>query len=391
MKQEQKILLQLIRSALGDKKMPESLKKLSIEERKKVMYYAKKQELFPFLQYFDCFAKGESRDYFFKNISAGIAADARQEKEKKILLETFEKNKIDCIPLKGCVTKEMYPMTELRTMGDLDILYKIEQTNTLRKVMKELGYEYQGEASKHDHYKKSGIVVEMHKELLPVDSIAYSYFEEIWIRAKKEEGKSYIWSMTLEDHYIFSLCHLLEHFIRGGIGIRMVLDIYILSHQAGLNKEYILKQLQMMGLDKFEEKIRNLAEIWFGEDKEENKKQKENYAELAEYIIDGGTFGKAENEKQNNTLRYRSCFEYLIKQTFPSYKVMKSVFSWLNTPLLLPVAWIYRFWKVLTERRKNISIQLRRTVQMEKQNSGGISQREVFFKKCGLGEIIFRR
>lgn len=89
------------------------------------MYYAQKQDLFPFLQYFDCFAKVENRDYFLKHILSGIAADSRQEKEKQDLLEAFEKNKIDCIPLKGCVTKAMYPMSELGTMGDIDILYKI--------------------------------------------------------------------------------------------------------------------------------------------------------------------------------------------------------------------------------------------------------------------------
>lgn len=29
--------------------------------------------------------------------------------------------------------------------------------------------------------------------------------------------------------------------------------------------------------------------------------------------------------------------------------------------------------------------------KMEKQKSNGISQRESFFEKCGLGEVIFRR
>lgn len=288
MKREQEILLEVIRSALGDKKSPDSLMELSVEECRKVMDYARKQDMFPFLQYFDSFTKGECRDYFFKTILSRISADMEQERELRILLDVFEQNGIDCIPLKGSVTRWMYPAAELRTMGDLDILYRREQTGTLRKVMEQLGYEYKGEAAKHDKYKKPGVIVEMHKELLKSESVGYEYLENIWERAQREEGRKHIWQMSLEDHYIFTLCHLLEHFIDGGIGIRMVLDIYVLSQQPGWKKEDITKKLKDMGVDEFEKKIRTLSEIWFGERRETDREWAETYRDLAEYIVEGG-------------------------------------------------------------------------------------------------------
>ena len=45
--------------------------------------------------------------------------------------------------------------------------------------------------------------------------------------------------MKPEDHYMYTVCHLIEHFIRGGIGIRMVLDIYVLFYLHELDKGYI--------------------------------------------------------------------------------------------------------------------------------------------------------
>lgn len=62
--------------------------------------------------------------------------------------------------------------------------------------------------------------------------------------------------MTLEDHYLFTLYHLLEHFIRGGIGIRMVLDIFILSQLSELNWEYLNQELKILGIEEFEKKYK---------------------------------------------------------------------------------------------------------------------------------------
>ena len=54
--------------------------------------------------------------------------DAQQAYAAETLFELFEKNGIYCMPLKGIRTKQFYPYPEFRTMGDLDILYKEDQT-----------------------------------------------------------------------------------------------------------------------------------------------------------------------------------------------------------------------------------------------------------------------
>ena len=48
------------------------------------------------------------------------------------------------MPLKGIRTKQFYPYPEFRTMGDLDILYKEDQTKKLKQVMQDARIQVRG-------------------------------------------------------------------------------------------------------------------------------------------------------------------------------------------------------------------------------------------------------
>lgn len=381
MKKKARILIKLVKHGLTDKKLPEDAENLTADEINNIAKYAGEQGLFPFLQFYPVFLNKESNSKLFHKILSVIYIDQLQMAEIKELLSAFEREGIYCILLKGSRTKSLYPSTELRTMGDLDLLYKPEQTKLLKKVMKSLGYQSNGEEAKHDHYKKGTIVVEMHRALLSTQSNAYEYFLSIWNRAIPVQGKAYIYEMTLEDHYLFTLYHLIEHFIRGGIGIRMVLDIFILSQLSELNWEYLKQELETLGIQEFEKNIRSIGEKWFS-DKESG--DTEDMEELEEYIVNGGIFGNLENDRKNNMLMYKSKFSYFRSVVFPSYKTMQTVFVWLKSPLLLPVAWGVRAFQAWTQRRENIQKQIERSKAWKTEESQEILERDNFFRKYGL-------
>lgn len=381
MKKEARILIELVKHGLTDKILPEDAENLTAEEINNIAKYAGEQGLFPFLQFYPVFLKKEDNSKLFQRILSVIYIDQLQMAEMQELLSTFERAGIYCIPLKGSRTKSLYPSSELRTMGDLDLLYKPEQTKLLHKVMESLGYHSEGEAAKHDHYRKGTTVVEMHRTLLSAQSNAYDYFLSIWERAIPSPGKKYIYEMTLEDHYLFTLYHLIEHFIRGGIGIRMVLDIFILSQLPELNWEYLNQELKILGIEEFEKNIRDIGEKWFSDNESSDT---EDLEELEEYIIDGGIFGNLENERKNNMLMHKSKFSYLRSVVFPSYKTMKTVFVWLKSPLLLPVAWGVRAFRVWTKRRENIQEKIERSKAWKTEESQEILERDNFFRKYGL-------
>lgn len=386
MNNTQRRLLELIRCVIEEAVVPEELQHLSLVEKKEIISYAKQQGLLPFLQNFDIFFDKECKEELFYQLASNIYWDSQQAAEIQNLLKTFELNGIFCIPLKGIVTKKSYPTSELRTMGDLDILYQIEQTNALKKVMESLGYHSNGEAAKHDHYSKDGVVVEMHKELLPAGSRAYGYFKGIWSRAVPMSGKRYCYEMTMEDHYLYTLYHLIEHFIRGGIGIRMVLDIHLLSLRKELDWKNVEKILKKLGIWEFDQNIRTLGERWFSSREEASNPFDNKLESLADYVVNGGIFGTRKNDNTNSMLMYHGKGRYLIHTTFPSYQTMRTVFPWLKSPLLLPVAWIKRWWNVWTKRRCNVRSQLDKAEQLKKQEQKEVQERKQFFSDIGLGE-----
>ena len=63
------------------------------------------------------------------------AKDAVQKYSIDEILDAFEKDKIDCMPLKGIYMKEFYPDSSLRTMSDLDIFYRQGDEEKIEKVL----------------------------------------------------------------------------------------------------------------------------------------------------------------------------------------------------------------------------------------------------------------
>ena len=224
MKKEEKRLIEIIRDVLAGKNKSEWSMQISKEEIERVIKCARVHGVLPFLQECPVFMEEPYREKLFFYLKDYAYKDAQQAYAAETLFELFEKNGIYCMPLKGIRTKQFYPYPEFRTMGDLDILYKEDQTKKLKQVMQDAGYKFGGYNIKHDEYEKDGVTIEMHRDVLFRLTNAYDYFADIWERAIHAKGKQYIYEMSLEDHYLHSVCHLAEHFVRGGIGIRMVLE-----------------------------------------------------------------------------------------------------------------------------------------------------------------------
>ena len=189
----------------------------------------------------------------------------------------------------------------------------------------------------------------------------------------------------MEDHYLFTLYHLIEHFIRGGIGIRMVLDIYILSGLPELDRDKTAEELKKLKIDRFEKNILDIAGKWFDPSRGlQGTGALSGLEEMEEYIVNGGVFGNSVNEQVNNALRYGGKGKFLRTVIFPSYRTMQSVFPWLNSPIQLPMAWLNRWWNVWTKRRANIRGQFERADQISDQDRIYIEKQKKFFRRYGL-------
>ena len=250
-------------------------------------------------------------------------------------------------------------------------------------MLLEMGYGDFESALKHDHYTKPPFIsLEMHRSLVPAERDTGLYYENIWDRVEPKHGYQYVYEMSKEEQYIFTMVHLAEHFKDGGVGIRFIMDVYVYNQRLKLNKAYINEEFRKLGLLEFAANVEKLAYYWFGEeDVRIAQSEKELLEELGEFIIGNGTYGRADHSKAL-ALEAGGKRGYFRRVVFPELKSMETAFPWLKgRRFLLPVAWAVRIVRVVVFRRKNLRLGLD-TIRNGDTEHGAYLK--MFYKKCGL-------
>ncbi len=288
-----------------------------------------------------------------------MAKEAQRNVEIEALSDSFEKNMIPHMIMKGFVIKNIYPEPYLRSMSDIDILVG-DKLDDASEIIKQHGFIFSGEAFLHSIFiKNNNFAVELHKSLIDesIDKY-YSYFGIGFDRAVLCDGFNYKYHLSTEDFYIFMIAHLAKHYEHYGTGIRSICDIYIYNehYKNKMDRNYLSNELNKIGLLKFEEKIKDLSYDWFsGEFSGE-------FDSVGEYIISGGVYGKFENHELNAFLidGNESKKKYIIRTVFPDSDYMKARYGLLKKlPFLLPVFWIVRIISTLFKSSGGIRYRLK--------------------------------
>lgn len=325
----------------------------------------------------------EHYEYLRKSMLAEIIKSNAQLSTAEELLEVFEQQGVYAVALKGINTKQYYPQADMRSMGDIDILYKDSQQRLVKSIMEQLGCEGFIQGRKHDkYYLQPFINIEMHRELVTPESAYSWYYQNIWEKVHKRANCRYIHEMMEEDAYIYTILHLIEHFKNGGVGIRFIMDVFVYNHNEKLDWEYLTSELKKLDVWKFFCNISNLAEMWFGAEKQMySAADKEILDTLAAYVLNNGTYGTLRNaaalsvEKQGRII-------FLLKVCFPGLHSMQSMYPWLKCyPFLLPWGWILRGIQACFFRKKNVKSQL--DVYKYGDRAYGRELRK-FYRECGL-------
>ncbi len=308
-----------------------------------------------------------------------IARNVRQLNAINDLRKAFEREGINNLFFKGAVTKKRYGNELLRSMGDIDFLYNPEQEKKMRKVMNEVGFEWDHRGRVHDVLRReSDVLVEAHRQLLPSNSPYYSFGEGIWKRARNVDNCSYSFEMSIEDEIVFNIIHLASHFRKGGAGIRYIIDAWVYE-QLSTDKSLIMSKLETLNLVKFYDNVLLLARKWFGDNSDSSEDcQLPIVAKMEGYILFGGIFGSSSISSDAVIMKGKAC--YLKNVIFPNYKEMKSMYPWLKQKMLLPCAWLLRGIESLLWRRKNIQALLKPIILGNTQNT----HLESFYQECGL-------
>ena len=288
-------------------------------------------------------------DSIFALVYQNILIDEAQKREIAKISDAFQKNGIDYALLKGSRLRYLYPSTDMRSMGDADILIKTEQYGKIREIMLALGYCEKGEGAHDFAWIGDNLYVELHKSLFGEYRDVYpevdEHYKNSWsLMHPTGNGSEYTFSP--EDEF-------------SGIGIRHLTDLWVF-HRANpdMDMQYVKEHLRQMNLLEFFENVWNTALCWF---------DGKEFDEMSEYIsneiLSGGSFGTLENQvlsdfiaKNETGMRFSLKFKRNLKYIFLPYKAMAVKYPILNKiPIALPITWVLRLIDIAVNKRQTLS------------------------------------
>lgn len=317
-----------------------------------------------------------------KNAFAEMAFSMRQQFEMEDLFKIFEEAKIEFLPLKGAVMKEMYPKPDMRLMSDTDILIKGSQYKAISALMVKHGYSFSLESDHEYVWTKDGgvLCVELHKSLVPsYNKDFYGYYGDGWRVATRKNGMHYY--MSDEDFFVYMFTHFAKHYRDSGIGLKHIIDIWICLKNDKMDYRYIEDELKKLSLYEFYRNVRKTLEVWFNDGEESSETDI-----ITRWIFTSGVYGTTDKTALSKALRrtggkeprYKSYFRIL----FPKYKIMSEKHKVLQkAPILLPFAWVWRIVFGVFFRRNSIKV-MRDGIAF--QNEKNIEAYKSILNKVGL-------
>jgi len=290
-----------------------------------------------------------------KAIRKNILLDA----ERRTILRKLEAEKIWYMPLKGSLLHDWYPKLGMRQMADNDILVDSQKMSDVRDIFLDSGYicEHFGHGNHDVYFKEPVLNFEMHSSLFSSMHIGNlnNYFKDVKERLIPDEGKEYRYHFSNEDFYLFMMAHEYKHFSGGGTGVRSLVDTYVFlrKFKNSLDWDYLSTELEKNGIADFERNNRELAIRVFSMQSLSLEDKK-----LLDYYVMSETYGNIDNLVKNG-VKYRgkgSKLRYLVYRFFPPISFLEGSVPWVKkSKMLIPAAYIYRFFRGATVNRKKVS------------------------------------
>lgn len=223
----------------------------------------------------------------------------------------FREAGFDCVVLKGQGVAQLYPESLVRTSGDIDIWIRAEREQICRYLREHIrSYDPRHEGDLHTSFHWRGTTVEVHFTPTYLTCPGYAKRLQQWlseVTVVDADSTSPFPVPTREFNLVYLLLHMYRHYLFEGIGLRHVIDYYIVWSQASDDERAeAMATLESLGVKPFaaalmwvmERELRLLPsspaccppDRWRGR-------------MLMSAILRGGNFGQAD---RRNSHRYRT-------------------------------------------------------------------------------------
>ena len=365
----------------------------SYDNEGKIFYFFYIQGILPILAYMDKkwnIIKDEKlKKDLVECYYQTIAENINKANMFELISQTLSENEIPHMPVKGWYVRTLYPVPELRTFGDIDILINKHDRQKTDELFTKNGYSVKENWEPTYSYDKGVGRCEVHTELMDSDlgkgEQVISYFSDALKTAEKDAGERF--SPQKDLHLIYLFCHLAKHLYSGGAGIRMYMDIalFLKAYNGTLNFNKICEDFKELNLDRFFKTVTLACSEWFQIDLpfEITDIRPESLDALKEYTFGADLFGKT-RDKSIISLRNAEAGSKgsVLKDTlFPNAKKIEERYKFIKgRKYLLPLAWVARSFVNL----KEIPKKLKYIKKVSNTNMDSVSDYNEFISNLGL-------
>lgn len=317
-------------------------------------------------------------DNFEKGFYTEMMIYSKRTTTFEMVLQELNKQRIKHIVVKGMSYAKCYRYSELRTMGDMDLIISPDDVEEADRILSELGgrFVYERSNDKVHYYKINNTIMEIHTSIGYAGNFNKNFsYEKYFVRAidKSVCLKDYTYEFSPYYKIIYAIFHMAKHFYEGGCGVRMITDLAVLMefYSQQINMKMLWADLEKMQLKNFSANLFAICRKWFGLEAGESGYKLKDMEVVETYIISGGVFGHDVvlgdsvkiSKQQGNGLKK------MFKWAFPSYSYMREYSLWYKEKpvVLLPIAYLERFIRN-AKKRGGILKWLRKLAQGKKAN-----------------------
>lgn len=322
--------------------------------------------------------KDQLKSYFKQHLGFAIRLDEKRDSAKHLVDGFLNKNGIDHIFVKGVEIKSYYPVPELRTSGDIDVILRRDKFESAYKLLKESNIIITDYSTNVITAKVDDIEIEFHSNA----DVITDYFDDIFNLSFVKYEHTYC--LKEYEHLLYIICHLCKHLAYRGAGIRMLMDIDVLVRSI---PDFDLKRLMLMaekaGIKQCTSVLLSLCKKWFNTPVESSAQINDKLMDCFDRVmLDGGSFGYEINSIPIKHIGSNK-LSTLMKLAFPSRELLKSAYPYYNkNRLLLPVARINRLTDAVFKKR-------RQAIASAKQirfNGGNANIQKQLLTELGIGD-----
>ena len=323
----------------------------------------------------------------------------------KKVVSLFEQAGIDSIWLKGAYIRSLFPVPQLRTMCDIDILVKEEHLPQVETLLTNTGYKISQQKNQdgtvYSIHGDDGTFIELHTCVVQPNEFIYSKtFINPWRDCVRNYHVTPVgYFLNEQDNFLHAVAHLGKHLEHHGVGIRYLCDIAVLvkAYRETLDWIATYEKLKQIGLDSLTNFLLGACSTYLHVDipnawpmHEVSNAYLESFVNL---LIQCGTYGSGVSRNQltsrvrrargsNNTNKF---LFFIMESAFPTRYIMSAKYQYLvRIPILLPWSWLCRIFTIVFR----IGSESNRNMESVLEAKRLQSQEDALFRELGLSSLF---